>query len=211
MTDGFSRLLGPVLQTVLEFQQGVARGDHPGLDETRERLLSVLDEADQKASASRELAADFALAKYALVYWIDEVLITSSWSHAAEWREHILEWDLYRQRLGGEAFYDRAREAESLVSTDPLETYLLCVCLGFQGRYAFQKQQLLEWVQRAYNRIAESNQHPDRYIPDDPEDSARGALEPLPGKSFLLSSSVLVSATLLTTLACFIAAQQWFG
>ena len=134
----------------------------------RGEVLALLAEAEQRAP--RELAGDFALAKYALVYWIDEILINSSWSHALDWREHILEWDFYRERLGGEAFFDRAREAEALSRTDPLEVFFLCVALGFQGKYTYSRPELRKWAEHAYGRIASANTHPDRFLPESPRD-----------------------------------------
>ncbi len=204
MNDAFAHLVGPVLQFMIEFPRRLARGEDPPLDEVRGELLALLVEAEQRAP--RELAGDFALAKYALIYWIDEVLINSGWSRALDWREHILEWDFYRERLGGEAFFDRAREAEALSRTDPLEVFFLCVALGFQGKYTFSRPDLRKWAERAYGRIASGSKHPDRFLPEEPRDEVPTPLRPLPGKSILLAVCVLVSVTTLVTLACFILA-----
>src|SRR5262249_53528511 len=152
--------------------------------------------------ASSQLAHDFELAKHALVYWVDEILINSPWKHAMEWRQHILEWDIYQERLRADRFYEKAHEAEALANTDPLETYYLCVALGFRGRYADSPAELRGWSERIYNRIAAGSQQPDKFLPDDT--LARGPLSPLPGQSILLAVSVLVSITALFTLACFV-------
>ena len=206
MNDAFAQLVGPIFRAVIEFPGRLGHGDEPGLDEVRGEFLSMLAEAEQRAASARDTADDFATAKPALVYWIDEVLINSRWAHAGAWREHILEWDFYRERLGGEAFFERARGAEALTRTDPLEVYFLCVALGFQGKYTYSRPELRAWAEKAYARIAGASTHPERFLPDEPRDPDAGPLRPLPGKSALLGVSVLVSITALVTLACFILA-----
>ncbi len=104
--------------------------------------MVALDEAARKAGISSQLSHDFELAKHALVYWIDEILINSPWSHAMEWRQHILEWDIYQERLRADRFFEKAHEAEVLANTDPLETYYLCVALGFRGKYVESQPEL---------------------------------------------------------------------
>lgn len=206
MNDAFAQIVGPVFQHVIDLQQQLRHDEHPPLADTRHRLLSLLGEAEQKAAVSREQAHDFALARYALVYWIDEVLINSSWSYSGAWRDQILEWDFYQERLGGEQFYDKAREAESLTSTDPLEVFYLCVALGFQGKYGSNRLELQRWGERVYGRIASGSKPPERFLPDEARETE--PIRPLPGKSVLLAVSILVSATALITLACFILATH---
>jgi type VI secretion system protein ImpK len=205
MNDAFEQLVGPVFQYVIDFPQRLAQGENPPLQEVRGELLTLLSEAEQRAS-SREQASDFALAKYALVYWTDEILINSTWSHALEWRDHILEWEYFRERLAGEEFFEKARQAEGLTRTDALEVYFLCVALGFQGKYAINPAELQRWAGRVYERVASASQPSDRFLPEDPGEAQLGPLRPLPGKSVLLGVSILVSVTALVTLACFLLA-----
>jgi type VI secretion system protein ImpK len=205
MNDSFAQAVGPIFRYMVDFPAKLGQGDDPPLAEVRGDLLTLISEAEQRAG-SREQASDFAAAKYALIYWIDELLINSTWSHATDWREHILEWDFYRERLGGEKFYDKAREAETLPRTDALEVFFLCVALGFQGKYTHNLFELQKWAERVYGRIASASQPPDRFLPEEAREFEPGPLQPLPGKSVLLAVSVLVSATALVTLACFILA-----
>jgi type VI secretion system protein ImpK len=203
VTDAFAELVAPLFGRVVALQQGFERGEHPALEPVRAEVLALLAEADARAAADGHLARDFALARAALVYWTDEVLINSSWSHAAEWGQHILEWDLYRERLRADRFYERAAEAERLAGTDPLETFFLAVALGFRGRLALDPAELRAWADRVYARIAASRTQPERFLPEEPRAGGSG-LEPLPGKAMLLRTSVLVSVTAIVTLACFL-------
>jgi type VI secretion system protein ImpK len=208
MTDPFANLVSPVFQYVIDLQQHLEQGQGPALEPEREQILALLAEADQKAATSSQLAHDYELARHALVYWIDEVLINSPWKHALEWRQRILEWDLFQERLRADRFYEKAQEAEALAGTDPLETYYLCVALGFRGRYVDSPAELRKWADRVYNRIVSGGQQPDKFLPD--EANVGEPLRPLPGPSILLAVSILVSITALFTLVCFVfAVPPW--
>ncbi|CAN5652742.1 hypothetical protein BH23PLA1_BH23PLA1_24850 [soil metagenome] len=212
MNDNFAGLIAPVFRYVNEIQDRLELGEQPPLSEVRENLIELLDEAQQGALA-KALEADFELARYALVYWIDEILINSTWTHASDWRDHILEWNYFRERLGGEQFYEKAREASARSSTDPLEVFLISVALGFRGALAGEAEALRTWAENAHRRICSANPPADRFLPDEPRrddpQGTGGSLQPLPGKSILLAVSVLVSATALATLLAFILAVQW--
>jgi type VI secretion system protein ImpK len=209
MTDAFANVVSPVFQRVIDLQERIRRGENPALEPQRQQIRAALDEAQLRAAAVSQLAHDFELAKYALVYWIDEVLIASSWSHAMEWKQQILEWEIYQERLRADRFYEQAQVAERLASIDPLETFFLCMALGFRGRYVDNRAELQQWADRAYTRIVAANIQPDRFTPDEPLD--REPLKPLPGKTILLWVSILVSLTALLTLACFIFAIPPWG
>jgi type VI secretion system protein ImpK len=204
MTDAFASLVNPVFQQVINLQQRLEQGESPALGPERDQILALLADAEQGAGASSQLRHDFGLAKHALVYWIDEVLINAPWSHAVEWRQQILEWDIYQERLRADRFFEKAHEAEALATTDPLETFFLCVALGFRGRYSENPAELRKWAERVYNRIVAGGQQPDKFLPDEPLD--REPLRPLSGQAILLAVSVLVSLTALVTLACFVLA-----
>jgi type VI secretion system protein ImpK len=210
MTDAFANLVGPVFQHVVDLQDRLDEGESPTLQAERDQILGVLGEAERKAGASSsQLAHDFELARRALVYWIDEVLINSGWDHATEWKQNILEWDIYQERLRADRFYEVAHEAETLAGTDPLETFFLCVALGFRGRYVDRPKELEAWAERVYNRIVAGSHQPDKFMADDAGPNA--PLQPLSGKSVLLAASLLVSATALATLACFVLAIPPWG
>jgi type VI secretion system protein ImpK len=204
MTDAFASLVNPIFQQVINLQQRLELGESPPLGPERDQIVALLDDAEQAAGASSQLRHDFGLAKHALVYWIDEVLINAPWSHAVEWRQQILEWDIYQERLRADRFFEKAHEAEALATTDPLETFFLCVALGFRGRYAESPAELRKWAERVYNRVVAGAQQPDKFLPDEPLD--REPLRPLSGQAILLAVSVLVSVTALITLACFVLA-----
>jgi type VI secretion system protein ImpK len=204
MTDAFASIVSPVFQYLIDFQDRLEEGESPTLERERDRMMELLAEADQQASTSSQIAHDYELARHALVYWIDEILINSRWKYALEWRQCILEWDLFQERLRADRFYEKAHEAEALAGTDPLEVFFLCVALGFRGRHADNPAELRRWSERVYHRIVAGSQQADKFLPDEPIE--REPLRPLPGPSLLLAVSILVAITALFTLACFVVA-----
>jgi type VI secretion system protein ImpK len=210
MTDAFADVVAPVIQGVIDFQDGLLRGKHPTVEEQKRELIDLLNRSEDKAArTSPELARDFELAKRALVYWIDEILITSTWSHAQEWTNHILEFVFYRESSAAVRFYEKAIEAEKRDSIDPLETFFLCVVLGFRGDLASQDEEIRRWASRVHERVTEGTKHPEQYLAEPPGRQHERELRPLPGGRLLFVVSLLVCATAVVTLAGFIAAVHW--
>jgi type VI secretion system protein ImpK len=106
-------------------------GAHPAQDEIRPRLKNMLGRFNVRGPREQ----DFALAKSALVFWIDELLVNSDWVYAAEWRDNPLEREIYGSRNRAWLFFENAEYARSLEQTDALETFAQCVALGFHGIY----------------------------------------------------------------------------
>ncbi len=210
MTDDFADVVAPVIQGVIDFQYGLLRGKHPTVEEQKRTLIDLLKWSEDRAARSTpELARDFELAKRALVYWIDEVLITSSWSHSQEWTNHILEYTLHGESAAAIRFYEKASEAERRDSTNPLEVFFLCVALGFRGDLSTDAEEIQRWASRVHERITEGTKHPEQYIPDPPGRLQERGLRSLQGGRLLLVVSLLVAVTSVVTLAGFIAAVHW--
>jgi type VI secretion system protein ImpK len=203
MNEAFAQLVTPVLKHGTDLVRRIEEGEPPDLHAVKAELLSLFADAESRAGASREQANEFALAKFALVYWIDEILVEAT---GDAWRPYILEWDYYGDNHGGDKFYDRAEDALRMTGLDPLETFFLCVALGFEGKYAASKSDLKLWAERAYARITSGAPRSERYLPDEPRNG--GPLRPLPGKTILLTVSGLVAGTMLATLVGFLLAAH---
>jgi type VI secretion system protein ImpK len=204
MTDAFAGLVYPVFQGVVGLLRRIEDGEDPDVEAERAEVVALLGEAEQKAASSAQLAADFRVAKPALVYWVDEVLINSPWRNALEWKNHILEWEFFGQRERADRFFELAHQAELLAGTDPLETFYLCVALGFRGKFADDPAGLKAWSERVYNRVVAGMNQPERFLPDVAAEG--GPPRPLPGQSILLAVSILVALTALFSVACFVVA-----
>jgi type VI secretion system protein ImpK len=131
MTPKFAQAVDPVFEYVLGLLARIDRQEAASPEEEQGRIRKRLDEADAKAAQTPE----WKLAKYALVCWIDEVLIEAPWTGAPWWAENILERQLFRTRLRNQEFYRQAGEAAAHSQKDALEVFYLCVVLGFRGLY----------------------------------------------------------------------------
>lgn len=124
------------------------------VDQLRSRLLGYLQGIEREGLAAGLPQDDVAAANYALVAFIDETILKSSWEHRERWRERPLQLELYGERMAGTRFFEfltRARRGGP-AKRDLLEIYHLCLTLGFEGEYAIrgreQLRPLIEEVRR---------------------------------------------------------------
>ena len=204
MTDDFAGLVTPVFRHVIQLLRRIEQGECPDLEPERVKVVALLEEASRHANAITRLAHDFTIARHALVYWIDEMLINAPWPHAPTWKNRILEWQYFRERNRAERFYEEADKALRLVNTDPIETFHLCVAMGFRGKHDDDLEGLFRWAQPAYQRAEAGSRQPDRFLPDEQFD--RELLSVRAGPTVLLAVSLLVSCSVVVTVACFVLA-----
>ena len=131
MTPRFSKAVDPVFQHVLGLLERIGHDESLKPEEERVRIRGWLDQAEGQLGQGPE----WQLAKYALVSWIDDVLIDAPWEGRLWWKENALEVEAFNTRLRNEQFYIRAREASTLAQKDALEVFYVCVVLGFRGLY----------------------------------------------------------------------------
>ncbi len=132
MTPKHSLAVDPFLLHSLELLDRISSGADPNPQEERVRLRAFLDQGEAIIGAGR----DWQLTRYALVAWIDEMLVEASWSHREWWSNNVLERELFNTRECAERFFVNAKEASGLSQRDALEVYYVCVILGFRGIYS---------------------------------------------------------------------------
>lgn len=132
MTPDFAMAVDPVFLHVLRLIERLDAGENLAPAEVKRGIETPLHQADTLLRNSR----DWALAKYALVVWIDDLLINSRWENNQEWADNfLLEVDLYGPREAYDKFYTEAEAAKKLSTSDALEVFYVCVVLGFRGMY----------------------------------------------------------------------------
>jgi type VI secretion system protein ImpK len=132
MTPKFSEAVDPVFLHVLRLLERIDRGEQPIAKEERHKIRDLITQAEGHLGQTQ----DWQLAKYALVSWIDEVLIENSkWDGASRWKEDALEQEIFSGMRAYHQFYARAKEASALTRRDALEVFYVCVVLGFRGLY----------------------------------------------------------------------------
>jgi len=131
MTPNFSQAVDPIFMYVLALLDRIARAAKPVPQEERPRIRVLIDEAEARLGSGTE----WELAKYALVSWIDEMLIDAFWDGREWWSNNILEIELFNSRQCHEQFFLKAQQASALAGRDALEVFYVCVILGFRGLY----------------------------------------------------------------------------
>lgn len=131
MTPKLAQAVDPIFLHVLDLLDRIASNEQPSAQEERLRIRALIDQAEAILGTGRE----WELTKYALVSWIDEMLVDAPWNGGDWWSNNVLEVELFKTRLCNEQFYVRAGESSTLPTRDALEVYYVCVILGFRGLY----------------------------------------------------------------------------
>lgn len=162
MREDLARQTFDIILHGLKLRDRVAAGDRPHLGSEQAKLKGMLGSAGQPAPwgsdhdpnrsiGSESPAPGFLGIRYALVCWLDEILIDAGWR---EWDENKLESALYRTNIRYGNFWQQARLAEATPSAaDAQEAFLLCVLLGFRGELGEAPDRLKEWVNAARSRV----------------------------------------------------------
>jgi type VI secretion system protein ImpK len=211
MTPQFAKAVDPIFMQVLNLLERIGRDESPSPQDERARIRGYLDQAEAMLGRSE----DWEAAKYALICWVDEVLIDAPWEGRNWWYENAMEVEIFRTRSANEQFYERAKLAASLSKKDALEVFYVCVVLGFRGLYRSAEaaailaeshglpQRLEDWAKQTSLAIRIGMGRP----PITAEGKVAGSAPPLEGQPLLVASSlitvVLGAVTVVVALALF--------
>ncbi|MFZ0454588.1 MAG: type IVB secretion system protein IcmH/DotU [Ignavibacteriaceae bacterium] len=101
------------------------------------------------------------MAKFALIAFLDETIISSSWNQKDTWLSEPLQLKLFETFNAGEEFFDHLKKLRQRTSgnKDVLEIFFLCLTLGFKGKYQLQSPENLRRIIDDLN----IELHPDLY------------------------------------------------
>jgi type VI secretion system protein ImpK len=103
-------------------------------------MLAALQEVEREASLAGYGSSDIREAEFAVVAFLDETILSSKEPKAEEWRKRPLNIQLFGQAIAGDVFFDKLADIERRRDTqqiaDLMEVYVLCLLLGFEGRFA---------------------------------------------------------------------------
>ncbi len=106
----------------------------------RYNILEGLKLADQQARAQGYNGEDIKLAVFAVVAFVDESVLNLRDPAFADWPRRPLQEELFGHHVAGEVFFQNLKDllgrSDSNDLADLLETYHLCLLLGFAGRYS---------------------------------------------------------------------------
>ena len=136
--------------------------------ELRQQLVAALDKMMSRGRRAELPDLELAEARYALVAFLDEQVLRTSWPGRTEWMNRPLQFELYQDNNAGEDFF--VRLGALLRSGDrPLavQVYYLSLALGFEGMYAQNgdRRSLEKFVQAARRQLASVLPPTDRSSP----------------------------------------------
>ena len=113
-----------------------------------EHMTAFLGEVDRNAKAHGIPAEDVTAAKYAFCAAVDEIILRSDYDIRDAWETRPLQLRLFGDQLAGEHFFQRLEDlrAKGSVHLQALEVYHMCLLLGFEGRFALDGRDKLNYL-----------------------------------------------------------------
>lgn len=167
MNKQFANVVYPVIAQALRLKERLDQGESADIETEQRELLEKLrpDGETRRLSDFNGDGSVFLGARYALTCWIDELFIVHSpWSDV--WNEHKLEVALFGSLVRAGRFWDQLDVALKRPNTprppvppgpDALETFFLCVVLGFRGRYLNEPAKVREYVEEMRPQISRTS------------------------------------------------------
>ncbi len=152
---GLSRIASDLFATMLLFREA-AESNRPALHDLKSSVLGQLDTIAKAPEAQKLPDTEVEEARFALVAWVDEMVMTSDWSRREEWQRESLQFELFRTNRAGDDFY------EHLSSLSPeqsavREIYVLCLALGFEGQYRGHDADRRELIRQQVEMLRHQN------------------------------------------------------
>ena len=109
-------------------------------EQFRNQVRQAIRVADQEAKRLGYTEEDIKLATFAVVAFLDESVLNLQNPVFADWVRKPMQEELFGRHTAGEIFFDQLKHLlgrrETPELADLLEVYLLCMLLGFVGRYS---------------------------------------------------------------------------
>ncbi len=101
-----------------------------------EQIDALIQQAQSRALQNEVSLDDFQAALFAMLAWADETISRRHhWPSEHAWQKHLLQRRYFKTGLAGREFFDRL-EALPAGETQIREVFLLCLALGFKGKYS---------------------------------------------------------------------------
>ncbi|OON62787.1 type VI secretion system protein ImpK [Massilia sp. KIM] len=111
------------------------------------RMTQFLDEFGRAARKQGASTDDIDASKYAFCAAVDEIILRSGFTIRDSWARNPLQLTLFGEQLAGENFFNRleALRVRGSSHLEALEVFHMCLLLGFQGRYALEGTEKLNY------------------------------------------------------------------
>ena len=149
----------------------------------RQQTGAAIASASSQALAAGYSADDVKRATFAVVAFLDESVLNSGNAIFADWLRKPLQEELFGTHIAGELFYQNLQQllsrGDSAQLADLLEVHLLCMLLGFGGRYGGgNRGELMQAIRATSEKIwrirgRQTQISPAWNIPNDPAPTLR--------------------------------------
>jgi type VI secretion system protein ImpK len=114
----------------------------------RHQVCRLMDGVERGAHALQLAAGDVAEARFAFCALLDEAVLNSKLPIRGEWECRPLQLQLFGEHMAGERFFNKLEllRREGAARLAVLEVFHLCLLLGFQGRYALDGREKLDYL-----------------------------------------------------------------
>jgi len=137
LTDCFMELVAYVA-----YFQKTVNTKQPAFEQVKADIIRLLTQSENCLRKGLYPQDDFDQARFAVCAWVDEVMLSSAWTHKGLWQREMLQRIYYNTAEAGEEFFERLNNV-GLHQRDVREVYYLCLALGFMGRYGRKGDEFL--------------------------------------------------------------------
>jgi len=132
MLDGFL----PIFSYVAKLKESPELLQSLTFNSVRTDIERLLTESSMNIVDSGYSEEQYDYARFAIVVYVDETLLSFDWAEKSEWIKDMLQKTYYGIANGGTEFYERLEQLNpvNLVEKDIREVYFYALCLGFSGK-----------------------------------------------------------------------------
>jgi type VI secretion system protein ImpK len=163
MTQDFGNFVYKLFTTALDLKDRVDRNDPLDFEAERNKLLNMIEKEKGRLPVEYRGDGIYLGVRYALACWVDELfIIHSPLAWADKWKERNLEDEIFQTSLAASRFWEQAdivlgrpNAVKATITTgmDSLETFFLCVVLGFRGTYYDDVPLVREYTDEMRNKL----------------------------------------------------------
>ena len=136
--ENLAMIFQEILTVIVRVRSG--RQKFTDAESFRLQVREALRAAAQDARAKGYGMEDIRMATLAVVGFLDESILNSHNPMFANWPRKTLQHELFDTHMAGETFFENAeqlvRRSDSPELADVIEVHLLCLLLGYSGRYS---------------------------------------------------------------------------
>ncbi len=186
-------LATPIIQLLLQVKANLI----PPSNEIQDRFNLLLKKMMQEGEQNRINLRHLEMAKFALVAFIDETVLTMSFPEKSQWERNPLQLQHFKENLAGLKLFEHLEDLLKNMQENitVIEIYYLCLVLGYKGKYKIYLEDQLkilieDLTQRLQKvqRLQSSALSPHGKVRDQP------SILPAPGVPKWLKISSLIAA-----------------